>query len=138
MNKVTIFFVIFTIAACGLGAGCGNGSGEKNQPEEEKGPPPKEDYVGTYDIIETKHGRTFDVYIENDTLFFFTKDIGSSVMNPEPNEVFDVPGHETRVRFMRDKDAQIDRAIFVTKKGRWTGVKQDPDSTKVAPQTAPK
>lgn len=137
MKKMAFFLAIFGIAASSLGMGCGNASGEKNKEAEEKGPPPKEDYVGTYDIIETKHGRTFDVYIKNDTLFYFSKDIGSSVMYPEPNEVFDVPGHKTRVRFMRNKDAKIDRAIFVTKKGRWTGVKQNPDSTTVAPQVAP-
>ncbi|MDZ4679091.1 MAG: hypothetical protein SH848_05100 [Saprospiraceae bacterium] len=135
MKKSTLFFTIVGLLIGSLSVGCGNTSNGKDASEEEKFVPKKEDYIGTYDIIETKHGRTFDVFVKNDTLFYFSEDIGNSVMYEEPNEVFDVPGHKTRVRFMRNKSNEIDRAIFVTKKGRYTGVKQVADSTSTtAPQ----
>ncbi len=134
MKKTSILLVITGFLFFGLSAGCGSSGADKAPVEEEVAPPKREDYVGTYDILETKYDKTFEVYIEHDTLFYFSEDIGSSVMYPEDNEVFDVPGHNTRVRFMRNKSKEVDRAIFVTKKGRYTGVKIHPDSLTTTPQ----
>lgn len=82
-----------------------------------------EEYIGTYDIIETKDNRQCRVFMQKDSLYLHSYDIGDSKMIAEKNEVFDVPGHETRMRFMRDKAGDVDRVILLTKRGRFTGMK---------------
>ena len=103
-------------------------SEEKGVEEQEAQGPQPEEYVGTYKIQETINDRYCEIVFEKDSLYLVTRDIGKSAMIAEENEVFDVPGHKTRMRFLRDEADNIDRIVVLTQKGRFTAIRVEGDS----------
>jgi len=133
MKMHPFFSLFFGIVLMTALASCSNVADQGPEKETEPAPPSLEDYVGRYNIVESKYGKYFDVFLKNDTLFLNSLDRGSSVMYAEKNEVFDIPGHETKMRFLRDDAGEVDRAAFLTKKGKYTATRVPADSVGVAP-----
>ncbi len=121
MKKIIIPFSLILFSFALLLSSCAsdgaNGEGTENVQQQI----PLSEYIGTYDILETKDSRQCRVFLQNDSLYLQSDDVGESKMIAEKNEVFDVPGHETRMRFLRDSDGGIDRVVILTKRGRFTG-----------------